>query len=198
MLLILGASIASVGIWFGLIDGPRRALVGKQRARATAQDALTTARKQIVEAGKAKIANETAQAKLEAMESKMPVGDPYRWLVKAFVDFPGASRVTIGNIEPPHVSESGIYPKVPYKTAAFSINGVGFYHDFGSFLAELENEFPHMRIRKVDLAPAYPGDSDSPEGEKLNFQVDMSVLFKATAAPAPTQLSLGPARDKKN
>jgi hypothetical protein len=188
VLLLFALAIACAAVWFLLIDAARATLKKRQQARSETQAKLDASRKQMNAALRTKEAFAANQQRLEDIESKMPVGDPYRWLVKAFAEFPGASRVAIANIEPPHVSESVIYPKVPYRAANFSISGTGFYEDFGLFLAELENEFPLMRVRHLELSPAYPGTADSDEAEKLTFQVELLVLFKPAAAN-PTQLS---------
>ena len=161
--------IASGVVWFFLVEGPRAALKKQRQARSDAQTALDKSRKQMNDAARSKAALEASQRRLDDIESKMPAGDPYRWLVKAFGEFPAASHVSIANIEAPHVSESTIYPKVPYKAATFAVSGTGFYHEFGTFLAELENEFPHMRVRRLELTPAYPGESDTAGGRETQF-----------------------------
>jgi Tfp pilus assembly protein PilO len=198
ILMMVTFVIATGVVWFFLVEGPRATLKNQRRARSEAQTALDRSRKQMNDAARSKAALEASQRRLDDIESKMPVGDPYRWLVKAFGEFPAASHVSLANIEAPHVSESTIYPKVPYKAATFAVSGTGFYHEFGTFLAELENEFPHMRVRRLELTPAYPGESDAAEGEKLNFQVELTVLFKPAASAAPTQLSQGPTSEEKN
>ena len=198
ILLIITFVIASGLVWFFLVQGPGATLIKQRQARSDTQTALDKSRKQMNDAARSKAALEAGQRRLDDIESKMPVGDPYRWLVKAFGEFPAASHVSIANIEAPHVSESTIYPKVPYKAATFSVSGTGFYHEFGTFLAELENEFPHMRVRRLELTPAYPGEADTAEGEKLNFNVELTVLFKPAASPVPTQLSQGPTSENKN
>ena len=198
ILLMVASVIASGLVWFFLVEGPRATLKKQVQARSDTQTALDKSRKQVNDAAHSKATLEAGQRRLDDIESKMPAGDPYRWLVKAFGEFPAASLVSIANIEAPHVSESMIYPKVPYKAAAFSVSGTGFYHDFGTFLAELENEFPHMRVRRLELTPAYPGEADIAEGEKLNFTLELIVLFKPAASATPTQLSQAPTSEKKN
>ena len=198
ILLMITFVIASGLAWFFLVQGLGATLIKQRQARSDTLTALDKSRKQMDDAARSKAALEAGQRRLDDIESKMPVGDPYRWLVKAFGEFPAASHVSIANIEAPHVSESTIYPKVPYKAATFSVSGTGFYHEFGTFLAELENEFPHMRVRRLELTPAYPGEADTAEGEKLNFNVELTVLFKPAASPVPTQLSQGPTSENKN
>ena len=198
VLTALAAVMVLVVMWYTLLDAPRTQLRAKDRIRADLSSTLDTARKQVAEAAKTKASIEIATQRLQEMERKMPIGDPYRWLVKAFLDFPGAARVTLANIEPPHVSESALLPKVPYKTATFTLMGTAHYHDFGTFLAELENYFPHMRVRRLELSPGYPGEADSAEAERLNFQLEIIALFKPTPEPSPAQLSLRPDKEKRN
>jgi len=197
ILVVLGAAIVGAVIYYLLIDSPRTKLQEKRQALAEAHAKLDRSRKQIGEAAKVKTTVDLAARELQAMESRMAVGDPYRWLIKAFFDFPAGTNVLIANIEPPHVTESTLLPKVPYKAASFSITGTAHYHQFGTFLAELENYFPHMRLTKVDLTPAYPGEADSGEAERLNFQVEITMLFKPASAVTP-QLSLAPTKQKQN
>jgi Tfp pilus assembly protein PilO len=197
-LVALATAFALIVIWYTLLDGPTSALVAKSRKRNELSSSLDKARKQIGEAAKTWPAVEKATQRLHDMEKKMPVGDPYRWLIKAFLDFPAATNVTLANIEPPHVSESVLLPKVPYKTATFTLTGSAYYHQLGTFVAALENHFPHMRVKKLELTPGYPGEADSYEAEKLNFQLEIIALFKATPAPPPAQLSLRPGTDRRN
>jgi hypothetical protein len=177
-------------MWYTLLDSPRTKLSALVRARNEASASLDKARKAVSDAAKTKSAIDAAGERLRDMEAKMPVGDPYRWLINAFVDFPAATNVNLGNIEPPHISETVLLPKVPYKTVSFLLTGSAHFHEFGVFLVALENHFPHMRVRRLDLTPAYPGEAESSEAEKLNFQVELSALFKAAPALSPAQLSL--------
>jgi Tfp pilus assembly protein PilO len=197
-LIALAAALVLIVMWYTLLDTPRAQLQAKTKVRADLSSKLDQARKQIAEAAQTKVSIQLANQRLQEMEVKMPIGDPYRWLVKAFLDFPAAARITLANIEPPHITESTILPKVPYKTATFNLTGTAHYHDFGTFLAELENYFPHMRVRKLDLTPGYPGEADSAEAERLNFQLEIVALFKSTPEPSPAQLSRRPDKEKRN
>lgn len=198
VLVVLGAALLLAGIWYGLLDGPRMKLSFMVRARKDATEKLDKLRRSVAEAAKSKAAIDAANLKLEQIESRMPVGDPYRWLVTALADFPATTNVSLANIEPPHVSETTLLPKVPYRTASFTLTGMAYYHQFGVFLAALENHFPHMRVKKLDLNPVFPGQADSPEGERLNFQLEVMVLFKPAAAAPPAQLSLRATGEKRN
>jgi len=197
-LAILGTAVVVVAMWYGVLDTPRSSLQAKARARDKVAATLDKARQQIADAAKTKLMIDAATQRLQDMEAKMPSGDPYRWVIKAFLDFPAATNVTLANIEPPHITESTLVPKVPYKIATFTLTGTAYYHNFGTFLAALENDFPHMRVRRLELNPSYPGDADSAEAEKLSFQLEMMAFFKAAPSPGPAQLSLGPETKTRN
>src|SRR5688572_25885843 len=117
-LTLLGAGLVLAGMWYTLLDSPRTKLSALVRARNEASASLDKARKAVSDAAKTKSAIDAAGERLRDMEAKMPVGDPYRWLINAFVDFPAATNVNLGNIEPPHISETVLLPKVPYKTVS--------------------------------------------------------------------------------
>jgi len=197
ILVVLGTAVVSLAIFYLLIDAPRTRLAAQKKLLGETELKLDRSRKDIGDAAKAKVAVDLANRKLQTIETRMAAGDPYRWLIRAFL-FPAAgTNVLIANIEPPHVTESTLLPKVPYKAATFSLTGTAYYNQFGTFLAELENYFPHMRVTRVELNPAYPGDADSAEAEKLNFLVEITMLFKPASAPT-SQLSLGPSKEKRN
>jgi Tfp pilus assembly protein PilO len=198
ILVLLAIAIVVVAMWYGVLDAPRTKLKAKARARDDFALNLDKARKQIADAAKTKLMIDAATERLHVMETRMPVGDAYRWLIKAFLDFPAATNVVLANIDPPHISESTFVPKVPYKIATFTLTGSAYYHSFGTFLAALENDFPHMRVRKLDLTPTYPGEADSGEAEKLTFQLEMIAFFKPAESPGPAQLSLGPENKRPN
>ena len=197
ILVVLGTAVVLLAIFYLLIDAPRTRLAAQKKLLGETQLKLDRSRKDIGDAARVKVVVDLANRKLQTIETRMAAGDPYRWLIRAFLDFPAGTNVLIANIEPPHVTESTLLPKVPYKAATFNLTGTTYYHEFGTFLAELENYFPHMRVTRVELNPAYPGDADSGEAEKLNFLVEITMLFKPASAPTP-QLSLGPSKEKRN
>ena len=51
-------------------------------------------------------------------------------------------------------TEVGMFPKFPYKAAAFNVRGVAYFHDLGQFIADFENSFPFARIQNIELEPA--------------------------------------------
>ena len=184
------------GVWHGLLAGSLTRLKDKQKRIAAVQETLKTAVRQESLALKIKKDLEVAEEKLSQMEAKMIAGDAYRWLTKAFLDVPLSDTVDISNLNPPQVGELTIWPKVPYKLATFSMSGSAYYKDFGKFLAQLENTFPHMRLKHLELEPASFADAPTQEGEKLGFKMQIVTLVNpkpprtdglSLATPAPTK-----------
>ena len=184
------------GIWYNLLDGSLTRLKNKKKRIAEVQETLKTAVRQESLALQIKKDLAIAEQKLGRMEAKMIAGDAYRWLTKTFLDVPLSKGVSISNLDPPQVGELTIWPKVPYQLATFSMAGTAYYKDFGGFLASLENTFPHMRLKRLELEPASFADTPSEDGEKLNFKLQIVTLVNpkplrtdglSLAAPAPAK-----------
>jgi len=195
-LCVLMTGLLLVGIWYGFLTNTLTQLEAKKKRIAEIQETLKTAIRQETLARKLQDDLENAEQKLARMEAKMIAGDTYRWLTKTFLDSPPSHNVHIASLDPPHVGELAIWPKVPYKLATFALSGTAYYKDFGGFLAQLENDFPHMRLKRLDLEPASFADVPAEEGEKLNFKLQIVTLVNpkpppteglSLAAPAPAK-----------
>ncbi len=115
---------------------------------------------------------------LQRLEERMGTGDVYRWMLHIFEQLQTSNNVSVVNIDPPRLRESDIPPQVPYRMATFSVSGTAYYHDFGVFLAALENELPFARLEKLELKQASFTDSGSEDREKLSFTMELSTLAK--------------------
>jgi hypothetical protein len=83
----------------------------------------------------------------------------------------------------------------------YKVQGLAYYHDFGSFLADFENTHPYLRVQSFRLfrsenqnetsgeAPGSPGESSvetqnqqSDTSEKLSFEMELVALTKINKA----------------
>ena len=64
-----------------------------------------------------------------------------------------------------------LIPNFPYKQVRVSLNGTAYYQDLGKFVADFENNFPHIRLVNLMIEPVG-------QTEQLNFHVDMVALVK--------------------
>jgi hypothetical protein len=70
-----------------------------------------------------------------------------------------------------------MFPKFPYKAAAFNVRGSAYYHDLGQFLADFENSFPYARIQNLEIEPGAVSASGTAETEKLSFRLEIVTLI---------------------
>lgn len=133
---------------------------------------------------------------LRNIEDTMASGDLYLWSVQTINRIRARHRVEIPEFGRPNDEKTTLLPDFPYRSATFSVRGKAYYHDFGKFLADLENSFPYMRVQKLKLEPAAPppsntgsssnarsGRAESTAGplEKLQFEMEVvALIHKAT------------------
>lgn len=123
-----------------------------------------------------------SQGELQRLEDRMASGDVYRWMLHVFEELQTSNRVSALNIDPPREGVSEIPPQVAYRTATFSVSGIAYYHDFGVFLAALENNLPFLRLQRLDLKRASFVDTGSEEKEQLSFTMELLTLAKIASA----------------
>ncbi len=113
---------------------------------------------------------------LTAQEAEMVAGDPFSWGLDVLRRFRAAYKVEVPTVNQPVLGECNLLAKFPYKQATFTIAGSAYYHDFGRFVADFENQFPHMRIVNLLLNPA--SSLIAAEKEKLEFKLDVVALVR--------------------
>jgi hypothetical protein len=132
---------------------------------------------------------------LHRLEASMPNGDIYRWTLRNFlrreamgvevvsVDPPRPADALIpatARIQVPSLGEDELMKTVeiplPYQTVVFNVSGKATFHNFGRYLAAIENEYLHMRLQRLELDPAAPDALESPDANRLVFQLDLLTL----------------------
>lgn len=164
------------GLGFGLIRYQYNNLSRLTEQRATADQKLQQMR-DTLQRGEA-LAASLADAKvtLSEMETDMASGDLYSWVVGTFRKFKTPYKVEIPQLGPlGPVTESSLLPAFPYKQATLTVAGRAHFHDFGRFLADFENTFPHMRVLNLNLE-IEPAPQDP---ELISFRMDVAVLIKS-------------------
>jgi hypothetical protein len=125
----------------------------------------------------------TARNKLlaEQEETMASGGDLYSWMVNLLRRFKLPYRVEIPQIsQPTPPSDMNLLPGFPYKQVTLRVSGTAYYHDFGKFIADFENQFPHIRVVNLMLEPTTIVGSS--EKEKLAFTMDIVTLVKPDAS----------------
>jgi len=177
LILVVVLTLAVLGgLGFGLVRRQYISLkrlaaekVGAEKKRQTMQQALKNAGQLEAELARAKDS-------LATMESDIASGDLYSWVITILRGFKAPYRVDLPTFGPIGLrTDLNLLPNLPYQQAALTVAGRAHFHDFGRFLADFENQFPHIRVLNLDLDL----DTASPEPEMLAFKMEIVTLVKS-------------------
>ena len=174
---VLGTLVALAGLYFGLIKYQKQSL---QRL-AEKKVAVEKKHRQVLEAIKhtSQIETEVATAKKELAEAEADIasGDLYSWVINTLRQFKSNYKVNIPQFSPiSGTSEVSLLSNCPYKQATVSLSGTAHFHDLGRFVADLENQFPHMRVLNLSLELNQSPAAD--DQETVSFKLDIATLVK--------------------
>jgi Tfp pilus assembly protein PilO len=173
------AVLVLVGIWYLLIRGQNVALAQISGKIAQARENQRRMVQTMKAADRISEDFEAAAEKMTVIEKGMATGDYYSWMYNTIKEFKNSYRVEIPQFSTVDVGDCSLIYKFPYKQVRMTISGSAFYHDFGRFIADFENHFPHMRLQNLELSSgATRGNSTDREREKLSFRVDVIALAK--------------------
>jgi Tfp pilus assembly protein PilO len=173
---VILATVACVALvyWF-LINAENRE-IAKLVTESNKQRAELKAMKELITKTDA-TANTLAEIsrQLNRAEEDIATGDIYAWTYDTIRRFKANYRVEIPSIGQPILGDVDLIQGFPYRQVKMSLNGTGYYHDLGKFVADFENTFPHMRMVNLGIEP-----SQTPGGlvERLNFHMDIIALVK--------------------
>ena len=177
---VLGTLVVLAGLYFGLINYQEQNL----RRLAEKKVAVEKRHRQVLDAIKnarqIEIDLTNAKAALAEGETDIASGDLYAWVINWLRQVKASHKVEI-----PQFSQLGapmdvnLLPNFPYKQTTLTVAGTAHYHDLGRFLADLENQFPHVRLLNLSLDANAPATSVEPE--ILSFKLDIALLAKPTS-----------------
>jgi Tfp pilus assembly protein PilO len=177
ILLILATLIAITGLYFGLIRRQDENLIRLAQQKAAAAKKLQVVRDAIRRADQIKAQLDEAKTALTEAESDIASGDLYAWVINWLRQYKAPYKVEI-----PQFSQLGapvdvnLLSRFPYKQTTLTVAGTAHFHDLGRFLADLENQFPHVRL--LNLSLDVNAASPSVEPETLSFKMDIVTLAK--------------------
>lgn len=163
-----------VGLWFFLIKSAQTSLKQKTIASDKLAQKIVVKKQMVQRVEQTKAELEEGSQKLRAIEEQMVTGDIYLWIEKTLRDFEIRDQIEFTKYEPPQIVASEMPFKLPYKIASFAVNGSASYHDLGTFLANFENSYPHIKIRRLEMEPILIGPAS--RDEKLSFLLEMQVF----------------------
>ena len=178
LLLVGMITLATMGgLGFGLIKyqySSLQRMAGKkglaERKYQQMQDAIKNADR---------LAGDLAEAKktLANEENDVASGDLLSWIVNTLRRFKTPYKVEMPQLSP--ISSTGptdLVPNFPYQQASITVAGTAHFHDFGRFLADFENQFPHIRILNLTLDVNAGATFEEPE--MLSFRMEIVTLVK--------------------
>jgi hypothetical protein len=177
ILVILAGLVVLAGLYVGLIRRQYESLTHLAQQKDAADRKLKTVVGTIHQADRIKAETEDARSLLAQSEADVASGDLYAWVINSLRQFKGPYKVEI-----PQFSQIGavdnvnLIPNFPYKQAVLTIAGTAYFHDLGRFIADFENQFPHVRLLNLSLDANAP--SANVQSEALSFRMDIVTLVK--------------------
>ncbi|HWH71699.1 MAG TPA: hypothetical protein VNT26_20160 [Candidatus Sulfotelmatobacter sp.] len=178
IMLIIGAL---AGLWFGLISSQNESVRKMADRKDNARRKLLLVKQTIENADQVEAQLGEASKRLTKLESGMASGDLYFWAINTIRQFKLSYKIEIpqfSTIEGP--KEVSLLPTFPYKQATISVGGTAYFHDFGRFVADFENQYPYIRVANLTLEPLPTAGAS--EREKLSFRMDLVMLVKPNAS----------------
>ena len=175
---VLGTLVALVGLYFGLIQYQERNLQYLAQKRVAGEKKCQQVLDVIKHASQIESDLANARKALAESETDIASGDLYAWVVNWLRQFKAGYKVQIPQFNQlGSPMEVNLLPDFPYKQATLTVAGTAHFHDLGRFLADLENQFPHVRLLNLSLDV----NAASVEPETLSFKVDIITLAKPTS-----------------
>jgi hypothetical protein len=167
-----------IGIWFGLINFQKQALAELGRRKDSSQRKLTNMKTGISNASEVEASLKNLGEKLSDLEEGMATGDLHLSLYNTIRRFRFFYKIENPNFSTVLVSEMKMLPRFPYEQVTLTVSGRAYYHDLGKFIAEFENQFPHIRIANLDVGLTPGAEEHDSDREKLQFKMDIVALVK--------------------
>ena len=182
--LILVAVVTVVvlaGLWYFGVHAEGLTLLDARKKTDDLRQKITTARELAKKGAAIEADTRQTQDKLTAIESTMlPVGNEYMTLFNTIKQVVNTSKIEFdGNLNAPEIGPLQLLPEFPYRAATFSDTLFsGYYHDFGKFLAYLENNYPYLQFQVTSIR--VPDVVRPEDPERLRFAVRIVALVQPT------------------
>ncbi len=182
ILVSVGTLAVVVGLWYWVIGAQETVLAQTIKKKSSAVSKLTKGQLYVKNSSVIQSNLVVVAERLRSLEEAMPSGDMYIWMFNTLDTFKLAHSVNILDIQREKLAKFELMPDFPYtNSAVFRVKVEAPYHDFGKFLADFENKYPHIIVNNMDLAVHDIKDALSPE--KLSIEFDVVALVKPLSSP---------------
>lgn len=170
-------------VWYLVISAQQDKLVDNAKKMSELQKKIATAQDLAVNGPRYQQELEQVQQKVAEVESSMlPVGNELVSLFETVKDAVKVSKVDLRDSpsDPDLRSPVQLLPEFPYQAATFdTVVFYGYFHDFGRFLADLENNYPYMQFQLRSITR--PDIEDPQHKEYLKFTLRLIALVRPGA-----------------
>jgi hypothetical protein len=175
---VVGTIAAVMGLYFLLITPQNENLVRLASKKVEVQANHRKVLEAIRRGGEIEAQLANAKIALADAEADIASGDLYSWVINTLREFKGKhNKVNVPQFNPiGPTTEVTLLPNFPYKQASLSLAGTAHFHDFGRFVADLENQFPHIRVLNLNLDLNQSPTAE--EQETISFRLDLVTLVK--------------------
>ena len=124
---------------------------------------------------------------LDSLEKGMaPAANYYLWFSRVIGPLLQTNNLGLLDLPQPSTNSPGVLPKMPYNAQIFDVAATGYYHDFGKFLADFENDYPYIRVELYRIDPdlgfrsggGVDGDATLSRTNQLKFHFRVFALQK--------------------
>lgn len=178
ILVAVGTVLAVCALYYFVVQHQNASLtlLAKKKAEVEAQQHQVS--DAVRHASEVVVGLTNAQTALAEAEADIASGDLYASILNTIRSFKAPYQVSIpqpSSLSP--VSDVNLLPIFPYQQATITLAGTAHFHDFGRFVADLENRFPHLRV--VNLSLDSNLNPTAIDGEMVSFKLDLITLVKA-------------------
>lgn len=179
VLVVLFTLMAVIGLYYTLIRHQNENLAKLAQQKTAAAQKLQVVQDTLRRAQPIQAELDEIRKTLTVAERDVASGDLYAWVINTINKF----KASYPAVELPQFSQLGqavevnLFPNFPYKQAVLTIGGTAHFHELGQFIADFENQHPHIRL--VNLSLDATSASPLAESEMLAFKMDIVTLVKS-------------------
>jgi Tfp pilus assembly protein PilO len=175
---VLGLGLLA-SIYLFVITEQKKALAQLQAQTRTARQNLEKADRWVRMGDSITDSLEANRASLRSREDQMAPLDRFKWFHDLLEDFLKDYQVRLEDItRTPEIGPVGLFPEFPYQAATFGVRMSGTFHEFGTFLADLENKFPLLRVQNLDMDPQRARGGGVRQNESLDIRMRVVTLIR--------------------
>lgn len=169
--------LAAGGLGFGLIRYQYQHLHQLAQDKVAAEAKFKTVQDTIKHADQVQADLTASSQQLSEMEADIASGDLYSWTINLIRAFKAGYKIDIPQVSPvAGTTDVDLLPGFPYKQARFELSGTAHFHDLGRFLANFENQYPHLRVVNLTMEPNAGTTGD--DVETISFRMELVALVK--------------------